>query len=138
MTRSPSLWVLTLAPTSMTSPATSPPGANGMGGLIWYLPSMMRVSGKFTPQAWTRMRISLSPSSGRGNSPSTRLSGGPYSLQIIARMQFSSNVSLFAPQGSGAQSALFALPVLLRGSGVFLVSHLENQLAEILAVKEHQ
>ena len=65
ITRSPPEKSVTSAPTSMTSPATSPPGAKGNGGLNWYLFSMMSRSGKFTPAARTRMRTSVGPTSGR-------------------------------------------------------------------------
>jgi len=35
-----------LSPIAATTPAASPPGENGSGGLNWYLPSMIRVSGE--------------------------------------------------------------------------------------------
>ena len=44
---------VTPAPTLSTTPANSPPGENGNGGLIWYLPAMIRVSKKFRPTAAT-------------------------------------------------------------------------------------
>jgi len=37
ITRSPTRAFVTPAPTSTISPATSPPGVNGNGGLNWYL-----------------------------------------------------------------------------------------------------
>ena len=77
MTRSPGANRVTEAPTSTTSPATSAPGANGMSGLNWYLPSMISRSGKLTPAARTRMRTPPSSSAGGSISSHTRLSGGP-------------------------------------------------------------
>src|ERR1700688_2196549 len=41
---------------------------------------MMRVSGKFTPQALTVIRISSSPGTGSDTWPTTRLSGAPMVL----------------------------------------------------------
>ncbi len=35
ITRSPGLKAVTPDPTASTTPATSPPGANGLGGLNW-------------------------------------------------------------------------------------------------------
>ena len=38
---------------SRTTPATSPPGTNGSGGLYWYSPRVCSTSGKETPAACT-------------------------------------------------------------------------------------
>ena len=46
---------LTPSPTSLMTPDISPPGENGSSGLNWYFPSMIRVSGKFTPQAFVEI-----------------------------------------------------------------------------------
>ena len=66
------------------TPAASPPGANGKGGLNWYLPSMISVSGKFTPAACTSISTSFFFGSGLGRSSSTRVSAGPKALHSRA------------------------------------------------------
>src|ERR687898_233222 len=43
----------TSSPTELTTPATSLPGLNGVGGLIWYLPCTNSASTKLTPAAST-------------------------------------------------------------------------------------
>src|SRR5712691_5956418 len=86
ITRSPTFTESMPSPTSLTMPATSPPGAKGIGGLNWYLPWMMRVSGKFTPQAFTPTTTCPIPGLSVSTSSSTRLSGGPYSLHNTAFM----------------------------------------------------
>ena len=45
ITRSPGFTAVTPSPTLSTSPATSPPGLKGRGGLNWYLSSMISTSG---------------------------------------------------------------------------------------------
>src|SRR5690606_20870028 len=52
-------------------------GEKGNSGLTWYLPSMISVSGKLTPAAWTSMTTSLSPATGSVVSSSDRLLAGP-------------------------------------------------------------
>ena len=44
-TRSPTFTWVTPSPTALTTPEISPPGANGRGGLNWYLSSMISTSG---------------------------------------------------------------------------------------------
>ncbi|MEZ5141501.1 MAG: hypothetical protein R2726_03140 [Acidimicrobiales bacterium] len=43
-TRSPTSTSSTPSPTAATVPATSLPGVNGSGGLIWYCPATKRAS----------------------------------------------------------------------------------------------
>src|SRR6266481_7122475 len=86
ITRSPTLRRSTPSPSAVTTPATSPPGANGSGGRNWYLFWMMRTSGKLTPHARTASTTSPCPAVGDGNSSTTSESGGPYSLQRTAFM----------------------------------------------------
>src|SRR5216684_8317569 len=80
MTRSPGRTLLTPAPTSFTTPASSLPGENGSGGLSWYLFWMMSTSGKLTPAALTDTTTSPGPATGDGTSSMTREPGGPYCL----------------------------------------------------------
>ena len=82
-TRSPILKELTPSPTSMTTPATSPPGTKGSWGLNWYLSSIISASGKVTVEARASMTNSPGPALGSSISSSTRFSGGPNSLQTI-------------------------------------------------------
>src|SRR5215472_13520948 len=84
MTRSPGLNAVTPAPTLSTTPANSPPGENGNGGLVWYLPAMISVSKKFSPTAATLATTSPGPAAGSGISASTRSSGGPKRWQRMA------------------------------------------------------
>ncbi len=44
-TRSPGFTLVTPSPISLTTPDSSAPGANGRGGLNWYLSSMISTSG---------------------------------------------------------------------------------------------
>ena len=67
---------VTPAPTLSTTPANSPPGENGNGGLVWYLPAMISVSKKLSPTAATLATTSPGPATGSGMSASTRSSGG--------------------------------------------------------------
>src|SRR5262245_2416553 len=84
MTRSPGLNAVTPAPTLSTTPANSPPGENGNGGLVWYLPAMISVSKKFSPTAATLATTSPRPATGSGISASTRSSGAPKRWQRMA------------------------------------------------------
>src|SRR5438094_10348672 len=77
MTRSPGWNSVTPAPTLSTTPANSPPGENGNGGLVWYLPEMMRVSKKFNPTATTLATTSPGPGAGSATSAITRSSAVP-------------------------------------------------------------
>src|ERR1700751_3261133 len=84
MTRSPGRNSLTPAPTLSTTPANSPPGENGNGGLVWYLPAMISVSKKLSPTATTLATTSPGPATGSGISASTRSSGGRKRWQRMA------------------------------------------------------
>ena len=75
---------VTPAPTRSTTPANSPPGENGNGGLVWYLPAMIRVSKKFRPTAATLATTSPGPATGSGMSASTRSSAEPKRWQRMA------------------------------------------------------
>src|SRR5882724_7936358 len=85
-TRSPGLRSVTPAPTLSITPATSAAGENGNGGLIWYLPWIIRRSKKFS--AADLMAITAWPASatGSGTSVSTRSSGPQYCEQRTAFM----------------------------------------------------
>src|SRR5579859_3698413 len=96
MTRSPGLRSVTPAPISTTSPAISKPGVKGKGGFSWYFPSIISVSPKLIPAAWTATRTAPSRSAGAGVSSTTRLSGGPKALHKTARI-----VPLLAEQRRG-------------------------------------
>jgi pimeloyl-ACP methyl ester carboxylesterase len=84
MTLSPGLTLVTPAPSSLTTPASSLPGENGSGGLNWYLFWMMSTSGKLTLAALTATTTSPGPALGEGNSSNVSDSGGPYCLQRTA------------------------------------------------------
>src|SRR4029450_933832 len=84
------------SPTSVMSPAISWPGANGRGGLNWYLSAMISVSGKFTPAALTATRTWPLASGLEGSSMSFRLSGPPGVSLIIARIGYAPS-SMFRP-----------------------------------------
>src|SRR6202044_2065584 len=75
---------VTPAPTDSTTPATSPPGENGGGGLNWYLPCTTSRSGKFTPQARTPTTTCPAAATGSGRSPTASESTGPYARQTSA------------------------------------------------------
>src|SRR3970040_598444 len=84
MTRSPGLTLVTPAPTSFTTPASSLPGENGSGGFDWYLFWMMSTSGKFTLAALMLTTTSPAPGLGEGTSSITSDSGGPNCLHSTA------------------------------------------------------
>src|SRR5262245_13960609 len=105
MTRSPGFADVTPGPTAETTPATSPPGEKGSGGWNWYLPWMINVSGKFTPQAFTSTTTWPSPGSGSGTSWTTKDDGGPCSRQrtaLIAPHPRRSDYSAATEPGGGA------------------------------------
>src|SRR4051794_18362167 len=81
ITRSPGRMPSTPSPTVLTRPATSPPGVNGGGILIWYVPCTNRPSTKLTPAASTS--ITTRPGSATNGSTSwiSSFSGGPHSVQ---------------------------------------------------------
>src|ERR1700760_1010704 len=85
-TRSPGLRSLTPSPTLSITPAISAAGENGKGGLIWYLPWIIRMSKKFSAAALIAITASPGPATGSGTSASTRSSGWPYCEQRMAFM----------------------------------------------------
>ena len=86
MTRSPTCTPLAPSPKASTTPASSPPGEKGRSGLNWYRSSMIRVSGKFTPTAFTVTSASPLPGTGSAISSTTSVSGPPAALDRTARM----------------------------------------------------
>src|ERR1700761_2094535 len=85
-TRSPGLRSVTSAPTLSTTPAISAAGENGNGGLIWYLPWIIRMSKKFSAAALIAITASPGPATGSGTSVRTRSSGWQYCEQRMAFM----------------------------------------------------
>src|SRR5262249_10546924 len=85
-TRSPIATLLTPSPRASTTPATSAPGVNGIGGFTWYSPRHMSTSGKFSDAACTRRRTS--PRRGAGTSTSSRTSTASGSPSSWARRAF--------------------------------------------------
>src|SRR6201746_733426 len=85
-TRSPAFKSVTPAPTLSITPATSADGENGNGGLIWYLPWIIRRSKKFN--AADLIAITAWPGSARGSgrAASVRSSGPQYCEQRMAFM----------------------------------------------------
>src|SRR4051812_5328226 len=96
-TRSPTLRSVTPAPTLSITPATSAAGENGKGGLIWYLPWIIRMSKKFSAAALIAITASPGPATGSGTSASTRSSGWQYCEQRMAFMDtWASRLDCFA------------------------------------------
>src|SRR5881394_446565 len=85
-TRSPTLRSVTPGPMLSITPATSAAGENGNGGLIWYLPWIIRMSKKFSAADLIAITASLGPATGSGTSASTRSSGWQYCEQRMAFM----------------------------------------------------
>src|SRR5215216_456590 len=85
-TRSPTLRSVTPAPTLSMTPATSAAGENGKGGLIWYLPWIIRMSKKFSAAALIAITACPGSATGSGTSASTRSSGWQYCEQRMAFM----------------------------------------------------
>src|SRR5688572_12284480 len=83
MTRSPESKPLPCG-AERTVPATSAPGVNGGGGLIWYWPRVSSRSGKATPAASTSIRTP-SPCSGSATSASSSAPGPLSSVTWRAR-----------------------------------------------------
>src|SRR6202045_438090 len=77
-TRSPGFRPVTPEPTLSITPASSAAGENGNGGLIWYLPWIIRMSKKFSAADLIAITASLGPATGSGTSASTRSSGWQY------------------------------------------------------------
>src|SRR5882724_5709976 len=112
------------------SPATSCPGANGRGGLNWYLSAMISVSGKFTPAAFTAIRTWPLPTGLDGSSISLRLSGPPGASLIIARIVRSRGVSF-----CGDIDTMAGRPASIRASkGRFAGRKMAGQYFEELTV----
>src|ERR1700733_3361277 len=86
MTRSPGLRSLTPLPTLSITPATSAAGENGNGGLIWYLPWIIRRSKKFNLADLIAITASPGPAAGSASSVSTRSAGPQYCQQRMAFM----------------------------------------------------
>src|SRR6201994_1480830 len=85
-TRSPTFRSVTPAPMLSITPAISAAGENGKGGLIWYLPWIIRMSKKFNAAALIAITASPGPATGSGTSASTRSSGWQYCEQRMAFM----------------------------------------------------
>ena len=85
-TRSPTLRSVTPAPTLSITPATSAAGENGNGGLIWYLPWIIRRSKKFSAADLIAITAWPASATGSGTSASTRSSGPQYCEQRMAFM----------------------------------------------------
>src|SRR5258708_1700636 len=85
-TRSPTFRSVTPAPMLSITPATSADGENGNGGLIWYLPWIIRRSKKFS--AADLIAITAWPASATGSGRSARVSssGSQYCEQRMAFM----------------------------------------------------
>src|SRR5512134_90131 len=123
-TGSPGFTCVTPPPVSFTTPASSTPGVNGRGGLIWYLPWIMRTSGKFTPAAFTSMTTSPAPARGDGTFSTTSASGPPHVLQSTAFIVVSTRSWLDARDFAAVASRVqllgrkVPLPEGLEGNGV--------------------
>src|ERR1700736_3313999 len=85
-TRSPTLRSLTPGPTLSITPAISAAGENGNGGLIWYLPWIIKRSKKFSAADLIAITASPGPATGSGTSVNTRSSGPQYCVQRMAFM----------------------------------------------------
>src|ERR1700675_2370169 len=86
ITRSPTFRSVTPEPTLSITPATSAAGENGNGGLIWYLPWIIRMSKKFSAAALIAITACPGSATGSGTSASTRSSGWQYCEQRMAFM----------------------------------------------------
>src|ERR1700676_1930702 len=85
-TRSPTFRPVTPEPTLSITPATSAAGENGNGGLIWYLPWIIKRSKKFSAADLIAITPSPGPATGSGTSVNTRSSGPQYCVQRMAFM----------------------------------------------------
>src|SRR6201990_2280993 len=105
---------VTPVPTLSTTPAISAAGENGKGGLIWYLPWIIRMSKKFSAAALIAITASPGPATGSGMSASTRSSGWQYCEQRMAfmdapdRLKGNYNWIVSAGFRHGRQSGFFA------------------------------
>src|SRR5215475_12914122 len=86
ITRSPTFTAVTPAPILATTPATSAAGENGNGGLIWYLPWIIRMSKKFSAADLIAITAWPGSATGSGTSASTRSSGWQNCEQRMAFM----------------------------------------------------
>src|SRR3954469_5153874 len=86
ITRSPGFKSVTPAPTLSTTPATSAAGENGNGGLIWYLPWIIKRSKKSSAADLIAITAWPGSATGSGTSASTRSSGPQYCEQRTAFM----------------------------------------------------
>ena len=77
VTRSPTATPCTSGATSVTVPASSLPGTNGVGTVTWYWSATRSTSGKFTAAAAARIRTCPGPRSGAGSSSIVTTSGPP-------------------------------------------------------------
>ena len=77
LTRSPTTMPLTPSATSVTTPANSLPGMNGVGTGTWYSLATINTSGKLTAAAPTRTRTWPVASAGEDTSSTSTTSGGP-------------------------------------------------------------
>src|SRR5216684_7791400 len=108
-TRSPVFRPATPAPTLSITPAISAAGENGNGGLIWYLPWIIRRSKKFSAADLIAITASPALATGSGTSASTRSSGPQYCEQRMAFMDTPGNGrwipgwTLLAGFGAGLQ-----------------------------------
>src|SRR6476620_3407212 len=84
--RSPTFKSVTPAPTLSITPATSAAGENGNGGLIWYLPWIIKRSKKFSAADLIAITAWPGSATGSGMSASTRSSGWQYCEQRKAFM----------------------------------------------------
>ena len=67
----------TSSATSVTTPANSLPGTNGVGTVIWYWFATSSTSGKLTAAASMATRTCPGPIAGAGRSSTSTDSGGP-------------------------------------------------------------
>src|ERR1700680_3315841 len=85
-TRSPTFRPATPEPMLSITPATSAAGENGNGGLIWYLPWIIKRSKKFSDADLIAITASLGPGTGSGASVGSRASAPQYCEQRMAFM----------------------------------------------------
>src|SRR4029077_777573 len=132
-TRSPTFTSVTPAPTLSITPATSAAGENGNGGLIWYLPWIIRMSKKFSAADLIAITASPGPATGSGTSASTRSSGWQYCEQRMAFMDtpdfrtHKKGWTLFAGFDAGLQSDSDARQGVIPGRAFARTRNLDHQ-----------